>query len=159
MTVSVCFYRGDSWNIADWIVRWDTRRPGQPFADVPSHLTLVVGETLCEYVSTGYQERQAVPADFAWSVTVDVPDGAALEAFLDSQQGARYDWLTILLIAANKFVPARCFKGTRNNKKHICSWFVKAALEAGGWDCPRWLRAQDVPESPNDIHYALRASF
>lgn len=152
MDCRVCFYKGVG--LAALAVRLDTRRPGQPLSRVPAHVAVVIDGMLYQFISTGWQSRPATSSDYAWSVPVTLPNGAAALAFAESCRGERYDWLTIALVLLSRFVPDRWLKFSRRRQKRVCSWFVKAALEHGGWDCPHWLRAQYDPETPNDLTFA-----
>lgn len=152
----VCFYRGSPYSLAALAVRIDTRRPGQRLADVPAHVAVALDGTLYQFISTGWQSRPATAADYAWSVPVTLLDGAAALVFAEGCRGERYDWLTIALVFLSRFVPDRWLRFSRRRQKRVCSWFVKADLERGGWGCPHWLRAQYQPESPNDLTFALR---
>ena len=129
-------------------------------ADVPAHCAIILmvdnAPVLYEMVSTGWHSRPASIVDDCWAVEVALTDAAGATEFAFSQQGARYGWGTILLIALARLVPARFFRWSRAEKQHICSWFVKAVLEAGLADVPNWLRQQDVPCSPNDLWMALK---
>lgn len=157
--VTVCFYRGIS--LPCLAVRLDTRRPGQPLADVPAHCAVVLqepggGHLLHEFVSSGYRSRPTTAADFAWSRPVDLPYAGAALVFAGRCRGQRYGWCTIAMIALSRVLRSRLFRGTRPVPQHTCSWMVKAVLEAGGASLPYWLRAQYVPCSPNEIWLALR---
>lgn len=44
---------------------------------------------------------------------------------------------------------------TRAAKKYICSRFAGEVLEDGGWQPPLWFVHQYVPETPNDLQFAL----
>lgn len=169
-TVIVAFYKQPGF--ISTAVRWFTRRPGQAFADVPSHTALIVpgpgfyccrevvwppGADLHEMVSAGFRSRPSVICDFAWYYWVKVTDLPALTAFLAAQEDCRYGWLTIAEIALCRVCPQRWFRASRGQRQLDCSWLVKAALEAGGWDCPRWLRRQYQPASPNDCLFAVRS--
>ena len=153
--VYTCFYRGD-FSLAALVVRLDTRRPGQPFADVPGHMAIVIGATLYEMVSGGWHSRPALPSDMVWSIEVLGLDEAVATATALSWRGTRYGWWVDALIGLSRFVPARWMSSSRGAKKHICSAFVKFILEQSGWPCPHWLAGQDVPECPNDLWFALR---
>jgi hypothetical protein len=161
-SVTVCFYRGGAWNLFDLLVRWATRRKGQAWADVPCHCALIIPTPfgrrgwLYEMISAGFHQRPGMIDDFENVYQVEVSDMGALKTFLSSQAGCRYGWLTILEIALCRICPQKWFKSTRGQKQQDCSWLVKAALEAGGWDCPHWLRRQYEPPSPNDLLFAVQ---
>ena len=154
--IYVCFYRGTPLSLASIAVRLDTRRPGQPFADVPCHVAIVIGETLYEMVSGGWRTRPAQSSDLIWSVEVPGADEDKATATAKSWKGARYGWWVDALIGLSRFIPSRWLSTTRGAQKHICSAFVKFVLEQSSWGCPHWLAGQDVPECPNDLWFALR---
>ena len=142
--------------IAALAVRLDTQRPNQPFADVPAHTSLVIGETLYEMVSSGWHSRPALPSDLVWSVEITGLDEEKALAAAESWRGARYGWWVDLLIGLSRFVPDKWLSTTRGAQKYICSAFVKTVLQASCWPCPHWLAGQYAPESPNDLWFALR---
>ena len=152
--IYVCFYKG--YSLAALAVRLDTQRPKQAFRDVPAHCALVVGETLYEVVSLGWKARPALPSDLVWGMEMPGLGEDKAKAAAELWRGAKYGWWVDLLIALSRFIPSRWLSTTRGAQKYICSAFVKAVLEAAGWNCPHWLAEQYVPESPNDLWFALR---
>ena len=150
----VCFYKGRG--IAALAVRLDTQRPGQAFADVPAHTSLVIGETLYEMVSSGWHSRPALPSDLVWSVELTGLDEEKALAAALLWRGARYGWWVDLLIGLSRFVPDKWLSTTRGAQKYICSAFVKTVLQSSCWKCPHWLAGQYAPESPNDLWFAVR---
>ena len=155
--VDVALFKSGRWY--DRLIQWDTRRSGQSISQTPSHCAIIQDGILHEMVSTGYQCRDAAATDYAWSYAVTVPDPDALCHFLDSQYGKKYGWLTILEIMLCRLCPQKWFASTRGQKQQDCSWLVKSALEAGGWNCPLWLRKQYEPASPNDLLFAVRETL
>jgi hypothetical protein len=156
-TVTVCLYRGVG--PICWTVRADTRRPGQAWEDVPSHVAVVIDGVLYEFISSGYHCRYAVPADYAWSYAVPAPDIDAGEQFALNEQGDKYDFVTDALIVLSRFVPDRWLSFSRLRDKRICSWFALRVLIEGGWKCPHWLNEQYMPECPNDVLFAVRETL
>ena len=153
--IYTCFYRGD-FSLAALVVRLDTRRPGQPFADTPYHTSIVIDETLYEMVGGGWHSRPVQPSDLVWSVELSGIDKAKALAAALSWRGTRYGWWVDGLIGLSRFIPDRWLVSTKGANKHICSAFVKYVLEQSSWYCPHWLAGQDVPECPNDLWFALR---
>lgn len=137
-------------------VRLDTRRPGQKLATVPAHVAIALDGTLYQFISTGWQSRPMAAADYAWSVPVTLPNGAAALAFAQGCRGERYDWLDIMAVAVSKFVPDKWLACQKVEKKHVCSDFVRGVLTAGGWLQPVYLARQYVPTSPNDLTFAVQ---
>jgi hypothetical protein len=155
--VTVCFYRGTG--PFCWAVRADTRRPGQAWKDVPAHCSVAIDGVLYEFISSGYHCRYAVPADYAWSYAVPVPDIDAAERFALSERGDKYGFSTDALIVLSRLVPDRWLSFSRLRDKRICSWFAREVLMQGGWRCPYWLIEQYEPETPNDILFAVRETL
>lgn len=166
-TVTVCFYK--HLDPASLLVRLDTRRPGQPFADVPSHCAVVFSVPECrygllfEYISTGFHWRYAVADDLLWSYAVPVPDMARAVAVAQSGQGS-YDWAEIALFVLARLVPDRWIPVIERATgwtlpNHICSLFARSVLMGGGWAAPAWLTGSDCPPSPNDMLIAVRESL
>ena len=150
----VCFYKGCS--LPALVVRYDTRRPEQSFSDVPGHCAIIIGETLYEMISTGWNARIALPEDRMWSVDLQELDEVSAKITALSWRRTRYGWWVDALIGLSRVIPARWLLTTRGVQKPICSAFVKRVLEAAGWNCPHWLAGQFVPESPNDLWWAVR---
>ena len=153
--INACFYHG-GFSLPALAVRLDTQRQGQPLQDVPAHCALIINETLYEMVSSGWHSRPALPSDLVWSVELSGIDEAKALAAAESWRGARYGWWVDVLIAFSRFIPSRWLSTTRGAQKYICSAFVKYVLEQSCWLCPHWLAEQYVPESPNDLWFALR---
>lgn len=156
----VCFFSGDS--LPCLAVRADTRRPGQAFADVPSHCAVVLGTNaedgwLYEFIAGGFHTRAAAPADFLWSVNVPLTDFAAAQTGAFAARESPYDWNAIAEIAAARIVPDRWLSLDTLKGHHICSCFaVYDVLLPGGWAAPGWLTRQFVPVSPNDVWWAVK---
>ena len=150
----IAFYHGSG--LSGFAVRFDTRRPGQAFSDVPAHCALIVSGVLYEMILTGWHTRPAVAADYAWSVEVSGVDEAAAVVAAAHYQYLRYGLWVDMLIGLCRYIPNRWLSCTRGMQKCICSAFVKAVLEAAGWHCPHWLACQYAPESPNDLWFAVR---
>lgn len=153
--ITVCFYKGSSWNLADLIVRWDTRRNNQKFSNVPAHCSIVVEinnqQVLYEFIATGWNSRLATTEDLKWSRRINVPNLQNGINFALSQKNNKYDWFTIFVIALARIFPDRWFKGARTRYKHICAWFVEQFLLSSGWIENLSLVKQYLPISPNDI--------
>ena len=150
-----------------FVVRVDTLRPGQDWEDVPAHCGIILSPdvspdlgnplgTVYEMISTGWHTRPATQEDFAWSVEMIGLDEAMARTYAVTSQRNRYCWLTIALIAAARCVPDRWLSCTMQMHKNICSWYVKQYLLTCGWPCPHWLAEQYVPETPNDLWFAVR---
>lgn len=156
-TLTVCFYFGTS-PVCE-AVRWDTRKPGQPFANVPSHVAVVISGRLSEMVAGGFHTRAAVSADYAVSCDVPVSDMIAALNAVNDCRNARYGWLTDAIIALCRCLPDRFFRSTRGMKQNNCSWLVKYVLQATSYRFPLRLRAQFMPCTPNDIWLTLKTDI
>ncbi len=151
----VCFYaqRG----LASDIVRLDTRRAGQSWDDVPSHVAVVLDNYLYEMIAGGFHARAAVPADYIWSVDVALTDFAAAQAGAFALRESPYDWACIGEIAAARIAPDRWLSCDHLKAHHICSCAAAYdILIPGGWAAPDWMTRQYVPISPNDLWTALK---
>lgn len=162
---TVCFYRGTS--LPCLAVRWDTRRPGQSWGDVPSHCAIAFPECpgpeqngypwmLYEYVAGGWQGRAPNAADWEWCVDVPLSDLSAAARFATGCAGGRYNWGEIALIALYRLLPDRWLSRWHVRQANICSAFARDVLRAGGWASPGWLARQYCPASPNDLWIALK---
>lgn len=154
----ICFYHGDS--LPCLAVRWDTRRAGQKWNDVPAHCAVILptqaGPVLFEMIATGYHCRPSVAADYAWARAIRLPKLPNTLTEARRARGVRYSWATIALIALYRLLPDRWLSWIKMRDEHICSVYGRDVLAAGGWKQPGWLARQYCPCTPNDLWHAVQ---
>ena len=170
MKIILCFYRGRAHDAVALGTRLVTRRRGQPLADVPSHVAAVVVDdegaaTLSEAILSGIHSRPALPIDFAWSRTVDVPAAPLARMFWASQIGHRYRLVSIVLVILRSLLQWLGLDrdiGLVDNCQNsfICSTYAEQGLREGQFPITELLRKTgndfSTPTRPNDLWRAVR---
>ena len=153
-----CFYANDE--PLSLAIREETRRPGQPWEQVPSHCAALFArpdgsEWVYEFVVTGFNCRRAHARD-AWRVPITLSADNELTAytFAANSQG-KYDWDAVFGWLVNDHLPPGLRVCDTFPTHKDCSRYLCAVLLAGGLALPPAL-VEDCP-SPNDVLYALRA--
>lgn len=172
MTITLCYYGNQGNQMLNKAVtlgtRLVTRRPGQPLGDVPAHVATIIddGEEawLYEAILSGIHKRRALPADYAWSRVVPVPDPDGSRQSAEALVGHKYRTLSIALVIARLLLgrfldPSIGFVDNCADSK-ICSTYAEQIVEDGGFPLHMLLAATGndftTPTRPNDLWWATR---
>ena len=152
--ITVIFYRDTSLTALG--TRLFSRRRGQKFASVPSHVGVFSGGYLYEAVAAGVQARPALRGGEGFAqITVSCADPDAALRFLRGKVGMRYDWLAIAFDVLGRILPLSVSLVDAQPCKYDCSRYAESALVAGGYKCA----ASRLPVSPNDLWLELTNDF
>lgn len=173
MEIIACYYGSQGDQLLNKVVtggtRLVTRRRGQPLSDVPAHIAGIVDDGqeawLYEAILSGIHKRHALPADYAWSRVVPVPDPEATRAFWEGQVGHEYRLQSIELVIARLLLGGLIDPniGFVDNcqTSYICSTYFAEGLREGGYPIHERLLETgndfQTPTRPNDLWWAFRA--
>ena len=161
--VTVCFYANNT--VASLLIRLWTWKwfQGQTFADVPSHVAVLVADPdrediaiVCESLfhlgvctrSFDYRDAKVIGAGRSFYFD-DESDRIA--NFVTSQLGDKYDYLALFADVICRFVPFMRWR-VENEARWTCSRLAAHALKSAAVDIPD-LR---YPYAPNDLLRRLR---
>ena len=149
--VGVVFFYGTS--LPALLVRLRTKRRGQKWADVPSHVGIIAGTNPAYYEAIVSGVHRLPVRYQARALWLRVPNEAATAAYLEDQVGDPYDWTAIVDDTVGRNLPTDLLFDRRRKAAHDCSGLVTDALLVGGVAISR----ESLPETPNDLQQALRS--
>lgn len=144
-TAYECYFKGRG--LLPFLIRLLTWRwwQGQPFAEVPAHIGVLLGDDYFEAITTGVRTEKAMPATLiargATLVPVTLPDPEAARTFWTKCVHDAYDYPAI----ARDLLHLSCRRGRFTHHLWDCSEVVYVGQRKGG----RWLPATRTPVSPN----------